>query len=464
MKTVPEAVLRRLREHGQEHILRWWDRIDDGERRELLAQVEEIDLSLLKRLYGERDREFPLPASDQIEPVTALRLDADTRVERRLGEEALARGEVAVLVVAGGQGSRLGFDQPKGMYPVGPVSNKTLFQLHAEKVLALRRRHGRPVPLLVMTSHATDEDTREYFTREGYFGLAPLEVHFFRQGTMPALDLGTGQLLLEAPGRLFTSPNGHGGTLTGLAESGLLDRLREDGVKHVYYFQVDNPLARVADPVFLGHHIGQRAEVSSKVIPKNSPTDKLGNLVLVDGRCTIIEYSDLPEDLARQTDASGRLRLWAGNPAIHIFTVDFLTRVTQGELRIPFHVARKKVPYLDETGQFVKPEKENALKFEMFIFDVLPLAERFTLVETTRAEEFEPLKNATGPDSPETVRRAQSDLAAGWLRKAGVAVPAGVPVEVCPLFALDAEELAGKVGRGLRIEGPTYLKATDEHR
>jgi UDP-N-acetylglucosamine/UDP-N-acetylgalactosamine diphosphorylase len=465
MLSVPNDLRQRLRENGQEHVLAWWDRLDETQRGQLLEQLQVLDLEQLQRLYVERDRSFPVPSPERITPVPVVRLDAASAEVRRRGEDALRRGEIAVLLVAGGQGSRLGFEQPKGKFPIGPVTNKTLFQIHAEKVLALGRRYGKPVPFLVMTSPATHAETEPYFRAHRHFGLPPEEVFFFCQGTMPALDMATGKLLLEAPGRLFTSPNGHGGTLTALAESGLLDRLRRRGIRQIYYFQVDNPLVRVADPVFLGHHLAAGAEVSSKIIPKQSPTDKLGNLVLVDGRCTIIEYSDLPEDLARQTDEQGRLRIWAGSPAIHLFAVDFLARVTQGRTRIPFHVARKKVPYINDTGTLVTPTKENALKFEMFIFDVLPLADRWTVVETTRHEEFVPLKNATGPDSPQTVRQALSNLAADWLAQAGVAVPrrvngdAAVPLEISPLLALDAEELAARVDRGLRIEGPMYLDA-----
>ena len=301
-----------------------------------------------------------------------------------------------MLVVAGGQGTRLGFDHPKGLFPVGPVTNKGLFQVHAEKVLATRRRYGAAVPFLVMTSGATDEPTREFFAQNGYFGLPKEEVHFFVQGTMPVLDLATGRLLMEAPGRLFLSPDGHGGTLTALASSGLLARLREKGIRHIFYFQVDNPLVKVADPTFLGCHIDKRSEASSRVIPKLGPTDKLGNFVEIDGRCSMIEYSDLPLQMAQATDANGRLRLWAGSPAIHYFEVDFLARVTEGEGQLPFHVARKKAAYVDESGRTVQPDKENALKFERFIFDVLPLAERWAVVETSRREEFAPLKNATG--------------------------------------------------------------------
>jgi UDP-N-acetylglucosamine/UDP-N-acetylgalactosamine diphosphorylase len=464
MPTVPDDLRQRLRQHRQEHVLADWDRLDDSQRRTLLEQLRDLDLDLLRRLYEQRDQTQYVPPRDRIEPVPVIPRDhPDNPRRRQLGEEALRSGEVASLLVAGGQGSRLGFEHPKGMYAVGPVSRKTLFQLHAEKVLALRRRHGARLPLLVMTSPATHDETVAFFSAHASFGLPPDEVFFFRQGTMPALDMATGRLLLEAPGRLFLSPDGHGGTLTALAASGLLDRLRKEGVRHVYYFQVDNPLLRMADPVFLGHHLAHDAEVSVKIVPKRSPTDRLGNLVSVDGRLTMIEYSDLPDDLARATDESGRLRLWAGSPAIHVFDRAFLERVTGHADSIPFHVARKKVPHVDGEGRPVEPKAENALKFERFIFDVLPLARRWVVVETTWAEEFAPLKNATGADSPATVEQAISDLATDWLARAGVQVPrrpdgsAAVALEISPLFALDPEELAAKVKPGTFVEGPTYF-------
>jgi UDP-N-acetylglucosamine/UDP-N-acetylgalactosamine diphosphorylase len=451
-----------LKQTGQDHVLTVFDRLPQAERGPLAELLRAIDLRQLRRLYDQRDHSYAVPPPEKIAPVPVIRMGEDEAEARRLGVAALDAGEVAALIVAGGQGSRLGFEHPKGMFPVGPVTKKPLFQIHAEKVLALRRRHRKPIPFLVMTSDATHAETLAFFAEHRFFGLPREEVFFFQQGTMPALDLATGRLLFESPGKLFSGPNGHGGTLTALADSGLLDQLRGRGIKQIFYFQVDNPLVKVADPVFLGHHLKADAEVSSKIIPKLSPTDKLGNFVQVDGRCTIIEYSDLPEALAKATDEHGKLRLWAGSPAIHWFAVDFLARITQGETRLPFHVARKKVPYFAD-GQVVKPEKENALKFEMFIFDALPMADRWTVVETSRREEFEPLKNATGPDSPDTVAQAQSDLAADWLRQAGVTVPlkedghAAVPLEVSPLFALDGEELASKVERGMKVNGPTYL-------
>jgi UDP-N-acetylglucosamine/UDP-N-acetylgalactosamine diphosphorylase len=463
MLPVPNDLRQQLQQLGQEHVLAFWDRLTDAERRDLLDQLRRLNLYQLRGLYENRDSSFAVPSTDEIQPVPVIPLDADTATACRLGEESLRKGAVAVLLVAGGQGSRLGFDQPKGMFPVGPVTNKTLFQIHAEKVMALRRRYGQPLPFLMMTSPATDAETRAFFASQQYFGLPSDEVAFFCQGTMPALDRTTGKLLLEAPDRLFLSPNGHGGTLTALADSGLLDRLCGQGIRQIFYFQVDNPLVKIADPVFLGYHLQNRAEVSAKIVPKESPSDKLGNLVLVNDRCTMIEYSDLPESLAKQTDENGRLRIWAGSPAIHVFEVDFLKRVVGGEATIPFHVAQKKVPYLDASGNVVQPTEANALKFELFIFDVLPLAERVAVVETSRREEFYPLKNATGPDSPETVRQAQSDLFANWLQQAGMTIPrnadgsAAVALEVSPLFALDVEEFAAKVDRSRRIDGSTYF-------
>lgn len=463
MVTIPDELRQRLRQFGQEHVVAGWPQLTDAQRRELLAQLQALDFALLRRLYDARDQPYPLPRPDELAPIPAVQLDpADSRL-RALGEEALFRGEVAVLLVAGGQGSRLGFDQPKGMYPIGPVSKKSLFQIHAERVLALSRRYGKTIPFLVMTSPATDSETKSYFALERYFGLPREEVTFFCQGTMPALELATGKLLMESPGRLCLSPNGHGGTVQALADEGLLSELERRRIRQVFYFQVDNPLVKIADPLFLGQHRATRAEVSSKAVRKLGPTEKMGNLVLVNGRCGLIEYSDLRKELAEQTEAGGRLRFRLGSPAIHIFDRDFLVRVTQRSAGLPYHVARKKVEHVDAQGKMIQPERENALKFELFIFHVLPLAERWSVVEVAREEEFEPLKNAEGPNSPATVRQAVSNRAAAWLEQAGIAVPrrangeAAVALEIDPLFALDAEELAARIRRDLRIGGATHL-------
>jgi UDP-N-acetylglucosamine/UDP-N-acetylgalactosamine diphosphorylase len=458
-----DQLRQRLVAGGQEHVLAWWPTLSDADRRTLNDQLEALDFDQLRELYAERDAPNVVPPPERIAPLPVAQLEPADTATRAAGEDALRRGEVAVLIVAGGQGTRLGFDHPKGMFGIGPVTNKSLFQIHAEKVLALQRRYEQPIPLLVMTSPATHDETVQFFEQHDHFGLRREDAVFFTQGTMPALDLVTGRLLREAPGQLFLSPNGHGGTLLALAQSGLLDSLQARGFRHVFYYQVDNPVLHVCDPLFVGHHVRTRSEVSTKAIAKNGSLDKLGNLVLIDGRCSIIEYSDLPEALARQTEPDGRLRFRVGNPAIHLFDLEFLRRVTTGDLRIPFHVARKKVPHLDDKGQMVQPAKENALKFEMFIFDVLPRAERWSVVECDRRTEFQPLKNATGPDSPQTVRQALSNIAGDWLAEAGATVPRDahgevtVALEISPLFALDAGELRGKVSPQTRIAQARYF-------
>lgn len=460
MHHAPADLVHRLRLHRQEHVLAGWDSLTTWEQAAFVGQLAGVDLAELDALLCRKDEPASaLPPRDRIAPLP-VEAAADIPMSAvARGEEALRNGEVAALVVAGGQGTRLGFDWPKGMYPVGPVSRAPLFQVHAEKVLALSRRYGAAIPFLVMTSPATHADTEAFFQEHKFFGLPEDQVTFFTQGTMPAVDLATGKLLLEKQGGLVLTPNGHGGTLTALADSGLLADLAGRGVKHVFYFQVDNPLVNICDAAFLGRHIESGSDASSKVVFKEQPGEKVGVLALVDGRCGIVEYSDMPAAMAEERAADGSLLFRAGNPAIHIFSVPFLERVTTGADRLAYHLAKKKVPHYDPTtGETVTPERENALKFELFIFDALPLAERWLAVSVDRADEFAPLKNATGADSPEAVRQAQLDRAGRWLTAAGVANPDRHPVEISPLFALDAPELAAKLPAGCVIDEPMVLR------
>lgn len=458
MQHAPSDLLHRVRLHGQEHVLADWDALSVDARHDLVATLAGIDLGELDALYRRKDEPHTLlPSRDRIAPLSVEEAIPASAIAT--GEASLRRGEVAVLLVAGGQGSRLGFDKPKGMFPVGPITGMSLFQVHAEKVLSLTRKYGAAVPFLVMTSPATHADTEAFFAEHRNFGLAADQVTFFQQGTMPALDRATGQLLLEAPGKLFLSPNGHGGTLTALADTGLLADLKARGIRHIFYFQVDNPLVFVADPGFFGRHIETGSEASSKVVYKEKSEEKVGVLALVDGRCGIVEYSDLPREMAEERTADGTLAFRAGNPAIHLFSVPFLERVTTGAGRLAYHVARKKVPFWNAAKrETVTPTTENALKFELFVFDALPLAERWLAVSTPRTEEFAPVKNATGSDSPESCRALQLVRANRWLKSAGVSVPEGVPVEIRPTFALNAAECAAKLSSGLLIAGPTVLE------
>jgi UDP-N-acetylglucosamine/UDP-N-acetylgalactosamine diphosphorylase len=470
------SLVARLSRYGQDHLLKWWGELHPADRARLVSEIEVIDFEQLAGLIQQlvRSDVSAAPSCGEVGPIEVERLphtDAERVARRHVAEEGatvLAAGEVAVMVVAGGQGTRLRFDGPKGLYPIGPVSAATLFQIHAEKIVALGRRYGRPVPFYVMTSPDNHEVTASFFAEHDNFGLEHLRL--FVQGQLPAVDRSTGRVLLTDKGRVALGPDGHGGALTALARPGpggqpsCLEEMAERGIRTLFYFQVDNPLVQIADPAFVGLHRRADAEVSFKVIEKVAPGEKLGVVVRCDGRPMVIEYSDLSPELAERRDPTGRLELWAGSIAVHLFERGFIERLVSGKLDLPFHRAFKSVPYVDDSGRLIEPQEPNGVKFERFIFDALPQAERWAIVETNRATEFEPLKNATGPDSPASIRQRMSDLYADWLERAGARVarrPDGsVPfgIEISPLFALDDVELKSKLEPGLVVEAPLYLR------
>ena len=430
-----EALLRRLVSAGQEHLAEHARSLAPAERAAFCRELDAVDLGLVRRLLADPvDDDL---ASGAIEPFPAVSLEGSAAEScRARGEALLAAGKVAAFVVAGGQGSRLGHEGPKGTYPATPLTGKPLFQVFAEKLLARGRRAGRAIPLLVMTSPLNDGETREFFARHGHFGLDPADVAFFPQGTLPAVD-ATGRLLLAEPTRLFRSPDGHGGSLRALHGSGELDRLRDRGVEHVFYFQVDNPLVDLCDPVFLGHHVTEGSEYSCKVVRKRDPGEKVGVVARRGGRPCVVEYSDLPADLRDARLPDGSLRFKEGSIAIHALTLDFIARLNEGGFQLPFHQARKAIPVYEQ-GRFVEVP---GIKFETFVFDALPFARQVAVLEVPREREFSPIKNRDGADSPATSRADQTRLFAGWLERVGVTVPrdgAGQPrhtIEISPLFA-----------------------------
>jgi UDP-N-acetylglucosamine/UDP-N-acetylgalactosamine diphosphorylase len=277
---------------------------------------------------------------------------------------------------------------------------------------------------------------------------------------MPAVDAETGQLLLEARDSLFLSPDGHGGAVAALERSGAIEHMRRRGVKRLFYLQVDNPLVPICDPELIGYHLLAESELTSLAVAKQSPQDKLGNFAMIDGRLHVIEYSDFPDDVAELRDETGGLKFWAGSVAIHVFDVPFIERSLELKDSLPFHVARKKAEYVDEAGRVVEPRQPNALKFERFIFDLLPHAARPIVIEYAEQEAFAPLKNAPGApkDTPEYVQRFLLAQHRRWLEAAGAAVAENVSVEISPLFALDAEGVAGRLKLGAQFDKSTYLR------
>jgi len=455
-----------LKLHGQQHLLACWDRLDPQAQKTLAGQIEGVDFSLIARLYGERDRQADMgQLAQRAGPPRGFRLDMaknpfTPEQARQKADQALRAGVVGAILVAGGQGTRLGFDHPKGMFPIGPISGKTLFQIHFEKIAAARRRYGVSIPFYVMTSPATHVETEQFLAANDWFGLPAEDLMLFCQGTMPAVDAETGQVLLEAPDRLALSPDGHGGMLAALHRGGALADMRRRGIRHLFYFQVDNPLVDICGREFVGYHLLADADFSTQVVSKRDPLERVGNVVEVDGRPMVIEYSDLPDQSAQRLNPDGSLAIWAGSIAVHMMDVELLERLAHSADGLPFHIARKKVAHVDpRSGRRIEPDRPNAIKFERFIFDLMPQARNAVVVEVDPRWAFAPLKNASGAkdDTPEMVRDRMAGLARRWLREAGAVVDDRTTVEISPLWALDAEETAAKIAPGTIIDRPTYF-------
>ncbi len=432
-----------LETHGQGHVLAFWDTLDAARQEALLAQIATLDFAAIGRMQAMlQEAGRPAAASGSFEPAPVEVPEGDalaTYVAK--GEELLRGGKVAVLLVAGGQGSRLGYDGPKGAYPIGPVTDRSLFWFHARKILGLDLTYGTHVPFYVMTSDTNDAATRAHFEENGYFGLPREDVFFFVQGMWPALD-PEGKIILDRPDHIFMSPDGHGGTLAALDRSGALADMARRGIEQVFFFQVDNPMVAIADPSFVGLHAAKGSDMTLKVCKKRDGHEGMGVVVIRDGQYAMVEYSELSDEQMERTNPDGSLWLAYGSPAIHMFSYAFLK--AEAERHMPLHLAHKKIAYVDAEGKVVKPEKPNGYKFEKFIFDVIPNAKTVLTLAFDRTQEFSPVKNAEGNDSPATTRRDLQAKWRGWLAQAGVAVPEGLPVEIDPAYALDAAQLKAK--------------------
>ena len=454
-----------LKRHGQGHLLAFWEELDESGRLNLLSQIERLDFSGIDswvdryvknpRPHVISENIFP-PACYPAEPVGAEQ-EEKYRKAVRVGESLISGGKVAAFVVAGGRGTRLGFDGPKGDFPVTPVKKKTLFRLFAEMIAAAGAKYGVELSWYVMASPLNHARMLEIFDKNDYYGLDRDKVFIFEQGTIPSFDF-EGQVLLRDKGELACQPDGHGGSLKALCESGAIDDMQKKGIEYISYFQVDNPLVNIFDPLFIGLHVLDESEMSSKALVKNGPGEKVGNFCMVDGRLSVIEYIDLPDELAERRDSDGSLVFQFGSIAIHILNVGFVERlnaegVSSPGSGLPFHRAVKKIKYIDKKGRHIRPSQPNGVKLEMFVFDALPMAKNPIILQVVRSEEFSPVKNASGEKSVETARQMMTARAAAWLESAGVSVPrksdgtVDAVIEIAPGFALTKEDLARRKGR-----------------
>ena len=468
-----QELVRRLAGLGQEHVYAFYDRLSAAEKLNLDRQVASIDWPLVRRLIDTvvlHPQPFSFPENILPAPYFENKPHAPDRqkkyqLARRRGEELLRMGKVAAFVVAGGQSSRLGWDGPKGIFPATPVRHKPLFQYFAEFLLAMQKRFDCTIPFYIMTSTVNHAATTAFWKKHGHFGLSEKQLMFFPQDMLPAVSFA-GKVLLESPGSLALSPNGHGGSLLALYKSGAVADMAGRGIEQISYFQVDNPIVRCVDPLFIGLHVLENADMSCKMLPKAFGKEKLGNFCLRNGKLTVIEYSDMPDSLAEQRLADGQLRFRLGSIALHVLRRDFVERLNRNGLALSYHRAEKKVPYVDPSGgKQVKPEKPNAVKMEMFVCDALPWARHGVVYETDRVDEFAPIKQLEGIDSLVTSHQITTQRNAAWLEAAGATIPRkpdGTPdcmLEIAPSFALYAEDVAAKKLRLAPIPpgGAVYL-------
>ncbi|MBP8911979.1 MAG: UDPGP type 1 family protein [Phycisphaerae bacterium] len=446
-----------LTAHHQEHLLTFWPQLGAKERAGLIEQVRELDLDAIDEWIGTLVKDKPQPAFQQdFEPAKSYSVTPPTSdLERKykkaneLGEKIISQGKVAALTVAGGQGTRLGFDGPKGNFPISPIRNKTLFRIFAETIEAVSKRYKTVCPWYIMTSPLNHQQTVDIFRTDNHYGLDPQNIFIFQQGTLPNFDF-EGRILLADKDQIARSPDGHGGCIRALARSGALADMKRRGVEYLSYWQVDNPLVRLFDPLFIGLHVLDGAQMSSKAVIKTGPKEKVGNFCLVNGKVTVIEYSDLPDELAEKRLADGSLAFQLGSIAIHIINTTFVEYLNTKGHTLPLHKAIKKIPHIDAQGRRIEPKEPNGVKLESFIFDAIPLADRSIILEIDRNEQFAPVKNAFGEDSAEVTRRMMVQRAALWLESAGIKVPRkadGSPdcvLEISPSFALDRSDIPAK--------------------
>jgi len=453
-----ENTLKQLKMHNQSHLLAFWKDFKPTQSQKLLSQLESINFSEIDdwiTICTQKSAVDHVPK--KLEPAPFYPAQPQNNQQRQkyqdavnLGKKLISDGKVAAFVVAGGQATRLGLDGPKGNLHVSPLKNKTLFQIFAENIKAVSEKYNTACPWYIMTSPLNHQQTIEIFQSNNFYGLNKNNIFIFQQGTLPNFSFD-GKILLAEKDQIACSPDGHGGSLKALCNSKAIEDMKKKGVLFVSYFQVDNPLINIFDPLFIGLHALDNAQMSSKTVIKTDPLEKVGNFCLVQGKITVIEYSDLPDELAKKKNPDGSLVFQLGSIAIHIINVDFIEQINAKGFSLPIHKTVKKIPHLSLNGNHIIPEKPNGIKLETFVFDALPLASKSIILQTSRQQEFSPVKNATGTNTVKTAQNMIIQRAASWLRDAGINVPekqdgtVDCNIEIAPSFALEKDDIKQKI-------------------
>lgn len=470
------SIIEKFRAAKQEHLFQYYDGLSSEQKSQFVAQLSTIDepeklVEVVKQSMDFSSARGKSSSFTQLPDECYLSVfdigQEDKQKYRGIGLDMIAHNKVGVVLMAGGQGTRLGSSEPKGCYNVGLPSSSSLFQVQAEKILRIQQlaqqEHPGSNPVLhwyIMTSGPTRDSTESFFAQHKYFGLKEEQVHFFNQGTLPCFSLDGSKILLKSKNEFCESPDGNGGLYKALSHNGILDDFVKRGIEHIHMYCVDNSLVKVADPLFLGFAVDKKFDLATKVVRKRDANESVGLIVLDEEKrkpC-VIEYSEILSELANKTDPNDSLRLFlrAANIVNHYYSVDFLRKMIpqwiSSQEHLPFHIAKKKIPSLNENGEFVKPSSPNGIKLEQFIFDVFPSVElsKFGCFEVDRADEFSPLKNADGApnDTPTTCRNSYLALGTQWVKDNGGIIDNGL-VEVRGVTSYAGEGL-------LFVKGKTF--------
>ena len=390
-----------LSKFGQEHILKCYDELSPAEQASLLAQIDLIDLSVLENLDNDNNISSK---RGKFEPLGAATIDdiaANSESYEKTGLEALRAGKVAAVLLAGGQGTRLGFDKPKGMFNIGVSRELYIFECLISNLMDVVKQTGTWIPLYIMTSEKNHDDTVEFFEKMGYFGYNSEFVRFFIQDMAPSVDFN-GKIYMEGKGRISMSPNGNGGWFSSLLRAGRMEDIKEKGVEWLNVFAVDNVLQRIADPLFIGAVIESGMQSGSKVVSKADPDERVGVLCLEDGMPSIVEYYEMTDEMRTLRDENGDLSYRFGVILNYLFNVEKLLEISGKKL--PVHIVDKKIPYMNEKGEMISPEKPNGHKFETLVLDMVHMQDSCLAYEVVRNREFAPVKNSSGVDSVDSAR------------------------------------------------------------
>ncbi|KAF2219442.1 nucleotide-diphospho-sugar transferase [Elsinoe ampelina] len=470
---------------GQEQVFAFYDKLNAGEKGLLYQQLSNVDPEHINKIVdralnppkAESEDAKPkleqLPDSATSSVIDSKKEDLDKWYEQ--GLELVSKNEVAVVLMAGGQGTRLGSSAPKGCYDIGLPSSKSLFQLQAERIWKVQKlaekTHNKEeviVPWYIMTSGPTRKPTEEFFEKHSYFGLSRHNVVFFEQGTLPCIS-NDGKILLESKSKVAVAPDGNGGLYQALITAGVVGDMGRRGTKHIHAYCVDNCLVRVADPTFIGFSASKNVSIATKVVRKRNATESVGLILSKNGKPDVVEYSEIDKETAEAKDSkdSSLLKYRAANIVNHYYSYAFLESIPEWSDRLPHHVARKKIPYVDtEKGETIKPEKPNGIKLEQFVFDCFPFLkmDEFACMEVKREDEFSPLKNApgTGEDDPGTSRKDIMGQGRRWVEQVGGTVTSEGEeqgVEVSPKISYGGEGLDFMKGRS--IKAPAVIEKED---